>query len=81
MAYSTGVPRAKETAAPEGPTVCLCLWPYGGPRGRAFSYERGTPVTTQWTTKAPPPQMGGGGVIKFALHKALKVIAWMQVDF
>jgi hypothetical protein len=27
-----------------GSTVGLCLGPYGGPRGWAVSYERGTPV-------------------------------------
>ena len=29
---------------PSDPTVGLCLRPYGGPRGEAVSYERGTPV-------------------------------------
>ena len=29
---------------PWGPTVGLCLGPYGGPRGAPVSYERGTPV-------------------------------------
>jgi len=28
-------------------TVGLCLGPYGGPRGGAVSYERGTPVVAQ----------------------------------
>ena len=27
-----------------GLTVCLCLGPYGSPRGWMFSYERGAPV-------------------------------------
>ena len=31
-------------SAPLHPTVGLCLGPYGGPRGGAVSYERGTPV-------------------------------------
>ena len=29
---------------PLGPTVGLCLGPYGGPMGWEFSYERGTPA-------------------------------------
>ena len=29
---------------PKDFTKFLCLWPYGGPRGQAFSHERGTPV-------------------------------------
>ena len=29
---------------PKDPIVGLCLGPYGGPRGEAVSYERGTPV-------------------------------------
>jgi len=29
----TGVPRSKETAPPQDPTVGLCLGTYGGPRG------------------------------------------------
>ena len=39
-----GVPRSQEVAAPEKPTVGLYLRPYGGPKGGAVSYERGTPV-------------------------------------
>ena len=42
---ATGVPRSLENAPPKDPTLGLSLWPYGGPRGWAFSYERGTPVT------------------------------------
>ena len=40
----TGVPRSQETASRWDPTVGLCLGPYGGPRGWAFSYERVIPV-------------------------------------
>ena len=29
---------------PVGPCSSICLGSYGGPRGGAFSYERGTPV-------------------------------------
>ena len=43
-ACGTGVPRPKENAFFEDPTVGLCLGPYDSPRGVAFSYERGTPV-------------------------------------
>ena len=32
------------TASSLDPTVGLCLGPYGGPRGGAISYKRGTPV-------------------------------------
>jgi len=42
--YDKGVPRSKETAPPQDPTVGLCLGPHGSPRGGAVSYERGTPV-------------------------------------
>jgi len=38
-----GVPGSCNNAFPEDPTVGLCLGAYGGPRGGAFSYERGTP--------------------------------------
>ena len=41
---SAGVPRSKETASLQDHTVGLCLGPYGGPRGGAVPYERGTPV-------------------------------------
>jgi hypothetical protein len=44
LTWATGVPCSYENAFPEDPTVGLCLGPYAGPRGRAFSYERGTPV-------------------------------------
>ena len=43
------------------PTVGQCLGPYGGPRGVAFSYERGTPAcdakplaTVEWTAQGLP---------------------------
>jgi len=38
-------------------TVGLCIGSYGAPRGWAFSYERGTPVTPQIHPQPPP---GGG---------------------
>ena len=44
----TGVLRAYESASSQDPTVGLSLKPYGGPRGRAFSYERCSPVP-MWT--------------------------------
>ena len=31
-----------------GPYSSICLWPYGGPRGGAVSYGRGTPVASKW---------------------------------
>ena len=31
--WRTGVPRSLEIASFQDPTVGLCLWPYGGPRG------------------------------------------------
>ena len=37
------VPRDGGPAAPEDPTVALCLGTYGDPRGVGVSYERGTP--------------------------------------
>ena len=40
----TGAPRSYETAPPYDPTIGLYLGPYGGPRGGALSYDRGTPV-------------------------------------
>ena len=40
----TGIPRVLEIATPWDPAVGPCLGSYGGPRGGAFSYERGTPV-------------------------------------
>ena len=40
----TGIPQSSETALPKDHTVGLCLEPYGGPRGVAVSYERGTPA-------------------------------------
>jgi len=43
-AVSTGVPHSSETAPPKDPTVGLPLGPYGGLRGGAVSFERGTPV-------------------------------------
>jgi hypothetical protein len=64
-----------------------------GPTGGVGSYERGTPVSDR---RARPPRVGntfagvqefldphfgGGGVTKFAPHKALKLIGWRQVDF
>ena len=42
--FTTGVPRAYETAFPQDPPVAICLGPYGGPGGWAFSYERGIPA-------------------------------------
>ena len=42
--WSAGVPRSQETAFPQDPAVGLCLGPFGGPRGGAVSYERGTPI-------------------------------------
>ena len=30
--------------SPQDPTVDLCVWPYGGPRGVDVSYEPGTPA-------------------------------------
>ena len=47
----TGVPRAQQTASPQDPTAGLCLGPYGGPRGWAVSYERGTPVLSLISTR------------------------------
>ena len=41
---AAGVPRSRENDTPQDPTVGLCLWPCGGPRGWAFSSDRGTPV-------------------------------------
>ena len=38
-----GVPRSRNNAFPKDLTVGPCLEAYGGPRGGAFSYERGTP--------------------------------------
>ena len=35
-----------KTAPPQDPTVGLCLGPYGGPRGGAVYYDRGTFVST-----------------------------------
>ena len=32
----TGVPRSEETLLSYDPTAGLCLWSYGGPRGRAL---------------------------------------------
>ena len=32
---------------PHGPTVGRCLGPYGGPRGWALFYERGTPPSSR----------------------------------
>ena len=40
-----GTSLMRNSAALEDPTVGLCPEPYVGPRGGAFSYERGTPVT------------------------------------
>ena len=40
----TGVPRTYETAPPSDPTVSIRVGLYGGPRGGAVSYKRGTPV-------------------------------------
>jgi len=40
-----GTSLIRNSAALEDPTVGLCPEPYVGPRGGAFSYERGTPVT------------------------------------
>jgi len=42
--YPTGVPHLQENAPPRDPTVGLCLGSWGGPRGWAFCYWRGTPV-------------------------------------
>ena len=44
MLKLTGVPHSEEIAPPSGPTVGVCLGPYGGPRGVAISYERGIHV-------------------------------------
>ena len=41
---STGVPRSLKNSTPWDTTVGPRLGSYGGPRGWAFSYERGTPV-------------------------------------
>jgi len=41
-----------KTPPPKEPTIALCLGPYGGPRGWAFSYVRGSPgplPPTRWT--------------------------------
>ena len=35
----------------------LCLGPYGGPRGWAFSYERGTPVRDEWGAVHAPANL------------------------
>ena len=35
----------KTRPPPQDPTVGSCTGPYGGPRGGAVSYERGTPVS------------------------------------
>jgi len=47
----------KKTPPPQDPTVGLCLGPYGGPRGWAFSYERGTPVGAS-KQQEPAPRCG-----------------------
>jgi hypothetical protein len=47
----TGVPHLQEIATPYDPTECLCLGSYGGPRGWAFSYKRGTPACTRIMTR------------------------------
>ena len=39
----TPVPRSSNNFYPEDPTVGQCLGAYGGPRGAAFSHERGIP--------------------------------------
>ena len=39
-----GTSLIRKNAPPYDPTVGLCLGPYGGPRGVAVSYKRGTPV-------------------------------------
>ena len=44
LLFCTGVPRSQETARNEDPAVGLCQRPYGGSRGWAFSYVRGTPA-------------------------------------
>ena len=41
MKCDSGVPRPP---TPQDPTVGLCLGPYGGPDGEAFTYVRGTPA-------------------------------------
>ena len=40
----TGAPRSQQNTTPQEPPVGICPGPYGGPRGGAFSDERGTPV-------------------------------------
>ena len=57
--YYTGLPRLQETAPPWDSTVGVCLGPYGGPGGSAFSYERGTPVQLHMYCKAPSWRQGG----------------------
>jgi len=41
--WGTGIPHSPENATPWDLTVGLWLGPYGGPRGGAVSFERGTP--------------------------------------
>ena len=53
VAGIAGVPLSWENAPPEDSTVVLCPGPYGGPRGWAFSYERGTPVHSGKILPAP----------------------------
>ena len=50
-ALRTGVPRASETSPSQDPTAGLYLGSYGGPRGRAVSYERSTPVREHRTER------------------------------
>ena len=43
--------------------------------------EKGRVAITRWTVDASLGSNSGGNANKFAPHKALKVIAWKQVDF
>ena len=63
MVFATGVPRSSESASLEDPTVGICLGPYGGPRGGALSYQRGTyveDVTCVYTVTPSIPKWDGG---------------------
>ena len=63
---NTGVHRPSETAPPLDPTVGLCLWPYGGPRGGGRHFLSEVPLYVSKTVpnemdKTPPNVLGVAG--------------------
>ena len=50
-----GVMRIRNRPPPQDPTIGLCPGHYGGPRGWALSYERGTPVAVPQSGRLHTP--------------------------